>query len=640
MNSQNYSPHIARRRGRTPSGQAVVVMLFFLAAFIIGPVSFFGYEVSLYNLAKLQLKACVDSAALAAGCSQATNNNSNFATVQSQAQDTAAWMFRQNSVLGDSLSAASNLGVNSPSVLNPTAHNAQIAFQWMDPATDSVVSAGNPLGKQIRVWGAYGFVPVFSKFAKLSGTFPVIDYANGGLPQLDVVLCFDLSGSMDDFTYVFLVRRARTSSATATPVYTVVNAGGQNMSPLGNGAQALYYASGCTAATGTSLNATWPQGLNQGQSPRYYGRNGSNHDAPPTDTASTIGTKYTDLIVDVSYAFASVAAKDLYQWPTLNANNIGLAVEASRGNLESAGDASAAGLSVINTNQVSFGGTNYTCQAGWYNRYWSVANDWKYLNPIGAGALAAQNFFQIMNNDCDSHFGLVGYNSSNSEGSGTTDAVTRTDGDLNNAYGGGSNGYPWDNVGYTCCPYVCLDPGATSAAIKYTEVNSALTNVFNGSGAATSGTQSSSINNQVKPNGSTDIAGALRRALQQLMTSAESSAGPSPISGGLGRARTNSTRAVVLFTDGLPTDTSLGGNATTDALNMGSEARSAGIPIYCIGLCMTPTLQSAQNAVLNDSTGIAGLSAPQAQYFQATDQASLITAFEAVARSLVQLVRN
>jgi len=684
---------LTRRYSRTPRGQAVVVLMLFLAVFIVGPLSFFAYNVSLYNLAKQQLKACVDGAALAAGCSQAANNNlTSYSTVQSQAEQTAVWLFRQNSILGDALGTTNPNGPativhGSGSILQPLARQGLLSYEWINPTTGAIVADGDPTGKTIRVFGAYGFVPAFGNFSYMGGlVFPIIDSANGALPQLDVVLCFDLSSSMDDFTYCFCVQRVWDKVNSRT-TYLIVNKGGGNgMSPLGNGSQAVYYAVGSTNTTGTSVGCTWPTtfqgeavsglpdrgsggtvaqpcGIGSGQ----RGSSKANHAAPPYYTAPGTGTtggnyqmgatNFTDLIVDVSYAWAvnqsntpDGTCSDGYTWPTLNsAASVGLAVEASRGNLESTAEASAAGLTIVSSavqfyhNGSDGGGLTtpfaglVTPQVGWYNRYWQIANRWTYLNPVGAGALASQDFFQIINNDADSHFGLVCYGTG--EGSGNTSDVSNLETSGSTApYAFTVEAYPWGNTGNTPCPYIALDP--TVGNTNYTTCLDLMTNTYNGSGVANASTQSAAINNQLKPNGSTDIAGALHASLQQLMKPSEATGGPYPVTTGYQLARPNSHRAIVLFTDGLPTVSSIGGDATTAALNMGSEAGSAGIPVYCVGLCMTPGLQSAQNNVLNASTGIAGLAGSGSQYFQATNTNTLITAFEAVARALVQLVRN
>ncbi len=222
-----------------------------------------------------------------------------------------------------------------------------------------------------------------------------------------------------------------------------------------------------------------------------------------------------------------------------------------------------------------------------------------------------------------------------------------------------STSFPWDGgkgLAQTPMPYVALDPNNTNFqtcsvvfgnALYQSKVATSSSSfdgqtTYNGSGlvAPTSSNQQAFLNQQVKANGGTDIAGSLNSALQMLLTTTEGTQATPTITGCQGLARQGSTRAVVLFTDGRPTESSIGsdGTAVTDAENMGSAARSAAnIPIYCVGLCMTPTLQSAQNAVLGTVSANSGQGA---QFFQATTSAQLEIAFEAVARALVQLVRS
>lgn len=136
--------------------------------------------------------------------------------------------------------------------------------------------------------------------------------------------------------------------------------------------------------------------------------------------------------------------------------------------------------------------------------------------------------------------------------------------------------------------------------------------------------------------GGTDIAGALQAAVRQLKPTDK---------GGEGLSRKGSTKAIVLFTDGLPTASSVGGSPTADARSQAYVANQAGIPVYCIGLCLVPSLQDSQTAILTDqnssptSGGIAGIAGNGAAFYQATDSNQLNAVFENVARALVQLVR-
>lgn len=55
--------------------------------------------------------------------------------------------------------------------------------------------------------GLFGLKPVFGNFLGISGPFTVSADGNGRVPQLDIVLCFDVSGSIDDQTPVTFIKR-------------------------------------------------------------------------------------------------------------------------------------------------------------------------------------------------------------------------------------------------------------------------------------------------------------------------------------------------------------------------------------------------------------------------------------------------
>jgi hypothetical protein len=585
------------RSQRRPKGQAIAVLVVFIAAFVVAPICMVCYEMCLYNLAKQQLKACVDSAALAAGATVATSDNLDPATTQIGAKTTALNMFRQNSILSYSLSDASE---SSTIPMTPAANKSQLYFQYLDPITRQAVPLGSTNGKIIQVTGAFGFVPFFAKFLKMLGPYPVVEMSNGGLPQLDVVLCFDISASMDDFTLVSVVNRYNINKASPTKKqangYTVLLSG------------PLYTAFKCTSPTGTALNATYPQELDAGGGVASFsaaGRGANTGALAPAASASS----FTDVVVNID------GTSGFTQGTTVNgcvfpANNVGLLVEAARGNFESVAIATAAG--------VDYSTWGVTPKAGYYAAYQSAAQAQRH--PISDAIIAAQNFFTIMNNDCDAHFSLVCFGSD--PGTTQKQVVAPDYATLGNITDNPStfvsNGYPSDPmVPLPPCPGVPLNPALGPAYSNYSSVMSSVSSLI--------------------AYGGTNIAGALQYAIRQLS--------PTSSTNGLGYFRPGAKKAIVLFTDGLPTASSLGGDPTADARAQAVAANTAGIPIYCIGLCLVPSLQASQTAVLNDtnsnasSGGIAAISGNNAQFYQATDTNQLNQVFENVARSLVNLIR-
>jgi len=590
------TPRVRQRISRNSRGQSFVVLILLLTVFFIGPLSLLAFEIARFCLAQQQLKACVESAALAGAATIASSNTTDPTTTQNAAMATALNMFQQNSILGQSLASTTQ---STTASLSPSANQAAVYFQFLDPVTRQAVSLGSTNGKILQVTGAFGVAPLFQQFIGLAPVYVATDVSNGGLPMLDLILCFDISASMDDFTPVSIIDRYNNGTTNG---YSIIGQG------------PLYTAFGATSSTGTAVNATFPQGLdNSSGSDGVYTFNGSargqnnNAIAPSSKSA-----KFTDLVVNIdgtntfSTGMTVTYAGNSYNFP---ANNIGCLVEAARGNLESITVANAAGVPYISW--------NITPKSGYYQAYLQASLAQRH--PIGDAILAAQNFFTIMNNDCDVHFGLVTFSSA--PGTSSTSTVSPDDGssignitDQSSTYV--SNAYPSDPLSpKPPNPTINLIPTLGPTYSNFSTVNSSIQPVL--------------------AYGGTDIAGALKTAINQMKSTS---------SGGLGLTRSGSTKAIVLFTDGLPTVSSLGGNPLTDARTEASAAKALGIPIYCLGLCMVSSLQTSQTAILTDQNsnastgGIAGISGNGAAYYQATQLSELNLIFENTARALVQLV--
>jgi hypothetical protein len=566
-----------------------------LAVFVVGVLGMFAYESAHLVLGRQQLKTCLDSAALTAACTTASSNSSDALATQQAAMATALNMFQQNSILGRSLSNAAQA---SSLPLNPGPNQAQLYFQFLDPVTLQVVPLGSPNGKIMQVLGAFGVVPSFANYVGLGSNYVIQDSSCGGLPMLDVVLCFDISASMDDFTNISIVDRYWNGTSDA---YNVIAQG------------PLYSAFQCTNPTGTGVNATFPQELDSSGSggEGIYSFNesdrGTNNGAKAPSGKATV---LTDLVVNIDGTTNESAGTTIsyngssFYFP---ANNVGVLVEAARGNLESKGVADAAG--------VPYASWGVTPQTGYFQAYLQTAFGQRH--PIYDAIIAAQNFFSILVNDADVHFGLVTFAS----GEGTSASSVIPDditGNIANSYV--SNADPTDPLNpKPPNPLIQLNPAAGSANSNFSQVTSAVA--------------------PVRACGGTDIAGALYRALNQILPASQ---------GGQGLSRAGSNKVVVLFTDGLPNRSTVPGDSdpTTAARDQAARANAAGIPIYCIGLCLVPTLQAAQTAMLTDansnpqSGGIAGISGNGAVFYQTTSSAELSKLFENLARNLCQLVKG
>jgi hypothetical protein len=307
-------------------------------------------------------------------------------------------------------------------------------------------------------------------------------------------------------------------------------------------------------------------------------------------------------------------------------NGLWVALEAARGNLESVNTAELAG--------VNYTKLGVTPQQGWLAAYQQYSIDYNHAQPIGNAMQAAANFFTIMNNDCDSHFGFVTF------GNGAASAAAGSSSIGDNTFTGsviwGSTTNPLPMSagaappvgGAFNDPWIAISPtpGTSVASTQFSTVMAAVD-------APGYGTTMPLL-----ANGGTDIAGGLTQAYTWLTSAAAT--------------RANSHKAIVLFTDGLPNSgsDSWNGSSESDPASqaIATQCGTAGIPIYCVGLCMptgtdpTMNLQSIQAGVLSANQGSTGLAAESynGQFYQVTspNPTALNIAFENVARSLVQLV--
>jgi hypothetical protein len=170
------------RGTRSKKGQSLAVLILFLAVFLVGPLSFIAYEVSLCNLAKQELNACVLSAALGATCTPAIDLKADVKTRRRNAESGALWIFQQNSVLGNSLT---NAWISTPSSEPVGADQSVLSFKFVNPtATEEkrYVDISDKNGTMIEVTANYGFTPQFSKFFGVGGTWQIS--ASAQLPLL------------------------------------------------------------------------------------------------------------------------------------------------------------------------------------------------------------------------------------------------------------------------------------------------------------------------------------------------------------------------------------------------------------------------------------------------------------------------
>jgi hypothetical protein len=585
------------RKQRTQTGQNMVILIFVMAFLILGVVGMFAFEISRANLAREQLRSACQSAALAGAATLASSDVADPTTAQNNAMSAALLIMKKNFVVGCPLTGTSQTMSVSGLSANNTPGTCLVYFELLDPNNkDAVVKVGDPNGKVMRVSSSFGLKPAFASYLGLS-TLPIEGIASAGVPQLDIVLCFDVSGSIDDQTPVTFVKRAW-NGTTGKIAYTV--AATQSGSTAGALAQGTIYNILGPPATGTGLNADYPQALSAAGSgaswPLSFSESGTatglrgktNAGSPPGNYpglgAGTGNTHtFTDLVVNIDgkTQFGNITA-DGYSFPDL-----ATLVEAARGNLEN--------LTVFNNSKANTAVTVIP-KAGYQQEYFKLALT--NTHPIYDAQQAAALFYTILNHDTDAHFGIVAFSAN--AGTSATDATS--DYNVDSSY---------STAGSGSCPRPNISLVSTTGTTNYSSILSVLPNT--------------------RANGNTNIGDAVVKALAQFKTG----------------SRVGARKAIVVFTDGQPTSGSpLDSDPWSNARKAAVQAQTAGIPIYTIGLAQNPQIMVGEKQILNDTDsssstgGIAAIAGNGGRFFLVTNQQNLRLCFENLARQLVLLVRG
>jgi hypothetical protein len=585
---------------RPCKGQAMIVLGLLIAFFVLLIVGLFSFEINRAEVARQQLRSACDAAALAGAATLASQDSIDPVAAHTAALNTALNTFQQNSVAGATLSPAV-LTYSNPD--NPNANQSSLFIEFLDPRNNNqVVNMGNPNGKIVRATGNFGLEPAFGRLLGL-GNVPIHAVSSGGVPMLDVVLCFDVSGSIDDQTPVTFVRRRWNTSVTPNRVTFDIPT-----RPAGGLAQGTIYNVLVPVPTGSAVNALPPQQLSSansgnssnlrfseaGGSPSAVGLRGTNTGALPGNAPGMGGAgigdsrTFTDLVVNIDgrTTFQGITS-GLYAFPT-----IGTVVEAARGNLETQALFNAAGCPASLPNTV-------TPRAGYQAEYVRLAM--LNIHPLKDAQIASQEFLTIMNTNTDAHFCLVSF---------STNAGNQTGG-------------PLGRFG----PLRTVDQTYTGTASQY--YPQPLVPLSN----SVTGTKYTECSNALPPTvatGATNIGDAVNTACSQLQA----------------QGRPGAKKAIIVFTDGQPTQGGpLNSDPWTNARQAAVVARNRGIPIYTIGLAQTPAIIPGETAILNDTNnnvsngGIAAIAGFGGKFFLVTDVNDLRKTFENIARQLVSLVK-
>ena len=590
---------ISKNLTRTARGQATIVMTLVLAFFVLLVVGFFGFEMNRLEAARLQLRSATEAAALAGAATLASQDNTDPTAAQTSASNTAMTAFRLNNVIGNSLANAQPT-INNPD--NPSGLSSTLYIEFLDPHNNNaVVPLGDPRGKIVRATGNFGYLPAFGNLLPF-GNAPLHATAEGGVPNLDVVLCFDVSASIDDQTPVTFVKRTWNAAKNKID-YLIPPTNGA--APAGPIAQGRIFDVIGPPAMGSAVDGVYPQQLTDSNTPgkNLYPLNFSEQGGRPgaaiglrgtTDAGSFPGNRanpaltgdahtYTDLVVNIDGNTTFKGAQDgSYIYP-----DVATLVEAARGNLEDPNVFSKSGANLSVPNSVK-------PLAGYKADYFKLAA--ANLHPLRDAQDASQAFLTIMNTNTDAHFSLVCFTTNAGTAANTTYNMANVDG----SYGPAGNGN-------FLVPLIAMNssPNITNYQTCYDTMPKTL------------------------PVSGTNLGDAVNTAVNQLRVN----------------ARPGSKKAIVLFTDGQPTSAGpLDNDPWLNGRKAAQAAAARGIPVYTVGLAQNPAIIPGETAILNDTNknaatgGMAAIAGNGGKFFLVTKTSDLRATFENIARQLVQLV--
>lgn len=589
---------------RRTTGAGMIASALFAAFFILLPLGIFGFELLRFSIGQLQLRSVCDASALSGACGIAsTKKGWTPKLAQEYAMESAFITFKQNELLGKSMDGISTANYNTgPANPTPAPGQCIVNYTLLDQNFNKV-TLGDAAAKVLRCEAFYGYQPPIGGALGFTDV-PIKAFAEGGLPQLDIVLCFDVSGSIDDQTRVSFVKR-RWDPGAGFVRYDVVSI------PRSGGApqRASIFNIQDPPRTGSSVNAVSPQNLTLAGFSKADFTDGNTYpyqfsptlraEAPAPPATSEIGqppgnyppgaaatgtpTTFTDLVVnlDDKNVFAGGVTDPV---TGLQFKNVAVLVEAARGNLNNAATFDSASPGHALPGSPLFG---VTANAQYQTAYLALANN--QTRPLTQARNAASNFFNTMNISANCHLGLVAF--SNGIGTSKTSTWDGTPGghnlNIDKAYAAGGTGtFPVPRV------RIVPTPGVTN----YDDVQLAV-------GA-------------LRATGKTAIAASLEEAILQLDTTK-------------GMTRPKARRAIVLFTDGIPNVPSVD---PTPAYDQADSATAKGIRVYCVGLSQNTAILSDMRTILKRIS-----TDPARDYYEVTTPDKLDEAFQSIAKSLIVL---
>lgn len=205
-----HSKKIRDQKGAAITGLVIALMFFVLMA------GLFAFDASRVQMAQRELTATCDASALAGTAmltSYDVSNDPGYTKLANAQQNAAAYaynMFNMGNVLGRFIQGNCTLVTNLASLTTTTDGQSKVVVGLVDPKQSYTVvdptPPNNANGRAIAVFAGYGYHPIFISFYGV-GNVGILASSIGGLPQVDAILVFDYSGSMDDLTKVTLIKR-------------------------------------------------------------------------------------------------------------------------------------------------------------------------------------------------------------------------------------------------------------------------------------------------------------------------------------------------------------------------------------------------------------------------------------------------
>ena len=584
---------------RQCEGFATAALSIMLATFVILPLGLLGFEFSRVFLLQSQLQAASDATALSGAAALASVPSQDaqgqlitIADCQIEAMDIAGATFMQQLMPGARLNSGNvTVKKNQPveGAPQPGNHNAIIYLHLLDEKSNPVATGG--VASQMSVDCFWTDRAMFgqSLVLPLPKEFTLHSYSKATCPKVDVVVCLDCSGSMDDSTPVSFVNcywRPDANPPNSKVMYDVAP----------NGTGVLSKVTGCPVL-GTGLNVDQPQNLSfatargmggnvhpfvfsEGPGPgggvnlmrglrAGIGGSGNmpeqglppgNYDQLHPEEPKGNGVDplaysngFTDMVLTTPFS------QDGFDFP-----NPATAVAASRGDLE---NPYVLLRSQCGSSNNIRSGLLPPARPGYYKAYWDAVH--KQETPIGPLRSAATIFFQSMKRTGRNHGALICYTTEpGQDPSSVWIGGEATKNKVDKDYPGGGQGSFW-------CPSIPLDQKKDNFDSMIEAIN----------GDGTTG----ATGKPLCALGETCFKDTINQAVAYLT-------GPGHRDGSDGTPPAQ--KAIVLFSDGLPNyqdgkqvDYSI---ALDGALAAADDAKTNRIPIYCLGLSQDPSSVLAQ----------------------------------------------